>query len=451
MRLSDLTFGTSGYLAKLWQYFDVSSNRDSIRGRVMHGAFWTLLGSTLSQGAGVLGSILSARILGKVGFGELGIIRSTVLMFGVLAGTGLGMASTKYVAEFRLNDPAKAGRMIGLLLNAGVILGGSVTLVCLFLSAPLADSVMHAPHLAGALQIGCLLLLLTTLNGVQLGVVCGFEAFRTQSRVIVLDGMFNLLLVPAGAFVYGVAGAVGGSVLAALLGFMVKQQAMNKECRRSAIHVVHRHVSAEFPALWRFVLPAILLGVSIQPFEWLARIMLVQQPNGYAELGIFTAVVAWAQLILFLPGQVSGPIMPIMANLLADGQVARLKKVILSSQGLISVVTVMTAVPLAIFAPYILRAYGPDFITGSLTLWTMIGAYIICVPALITRSFFAAADRMWWQTIHTFIWGMILLAGCKFLIHYGGLGLAFSYLGAYVTLTVLQFGTQAVIVKKLSK
>lgn len=144
----------------------------SLRLRMARGAFWTFIGSVIAQGAGLLGSIFSARILGKVGFGELGIIRSTVLMFGVLAGTGLGMAATKYVSEFRIKDPLKAGRMIGLFMNTAFILGGSVTLLFLILVTPLAKWAMNAPGLTGALQIGCLLLLFNTINGVHAELTC---------------------------------------------------------------------------------------------------------------------------------------------------------------------------------------------------------------------------------------------------------------------------------------
>jgi len=133
------------------QYIKLYFPTTSLRARMAKGTFWTLMGSLIAQGAGMVGSIASARILGKVGFGELGMIRSTVLMFGVLAGTGLGMAATKYVAEYRINDPVKAGRMIGLLMNTAYILGGSVTLICLIIATPLSKLAMNAPQLAGAI------------------------------------------------------------------------------------------------------------------------------------------------------------------------------------------------------------------------------------------------------------------------------------------------------------
>ena len=88
--------------------------KDSLRARFAKGAFWSLVGAVLAQGLGLGASIVTARILGKVGFGELGMIRSTVGMFGVFAGLGLGLTATKHVAEFRSNHPEKAGRVIGL-------------------------------------------------------------------------------------------------------------------------------------------------------------------------------------------------------------------------------------------------------------------------------------------------------------------------------------------------
>lgn len=402
-----------------------------------------------AQGAGLLGSIFSARILGKTGFGELGMVRSTVLMFGVFAGIGLGMAATKYVAELRINDPPKAGRIIGLLMNTAFFLGGGVMLACLILAAPLARWVMNAPHLAGALQVGCFLLMLNTLNGVQLGVISGLEAFRIQSQVIILDGFLTVFLIPAGALVYGVTGAVGGLVLAALLGFLVKEWVTHRVCQKSGIPIIHSRISGEIPTLWRFTLPAILVGVSIQPFEWLSRLMLVQQPNGYAELGVFTAAYAWAQFVFFLPSQISGPILPILSNLLAGGEVIRLKKVVLSTQGLVMALALATALPLAALSPFILRSYGEDFVSGRNVLLVLISAYVICSGALITRAFFAASDRLWWQAAHTIIWGVLLVLVTHFFINRGGLGLALAYLWAYTLLAGLQFGTQASVMTRL--
>jgi len=399
----------------------------SLRARMAKGTFWTLIGSVTAQGAGLLGSIFCARILGKVGFGELGMIRSTVLMFGVLAGTGLGMATTKYVAEFRVKDPHKAGRMIGLFMNTAIILGGSVTLVCLIIAAPLAKWAMNAPHLAGALQVGCLLLLLNPLNGVQLGAVCGFEAFRAQSRVIVLDGIFNLALIPAGAFVYGVAGAVGGSVMAALLGFIVKKWTMHKECKRASIKVLHRNVSAELPALWKFVLPSIIVGVVVLPFDWLARIILVNGPNGYVEMGLFTAAFTWSQLILFLPGQIAAPTQPIIANLVGLNKIVQIRNIVFKGTFFIGAVAVGIGGLVVIFSRVIMLSYGEGYELAAITLCILTFSSIFCACSQTLKNFLYASNRVWQVVLAQLVLGIMLPIMAWQLKSYGANGLAIAY------------------------
>ncbi|QTA79204.1 Polysaccharide biosynthesis protein [Desulfonema limicola] len=101
--------------------------------RLAKGAFWSLSGALISRGLGLLASILVARILGKTGFGELGIIQSTVGMFGVFAGFGMGLTATKHVAEFRYKNPEKAGRIIILSALLTVIFSGIMALLLFFL------------------------------------------------------------------------------------------------------------------------------------------------------------------------------------------------------------------------------------------------------------------------------------------------------------------------------
>ena len=108
---------------------------DSLRGRFARGAAWSLIGAVISQGLTLAACILTARILGRAGFGELGIVNTTVGMFGVFAGLGLGLTATKYVAEFRANDPARAGRILALSSAVAVVAGGVISVV-LFLLAP---------------------------------------------------------------------------------------------------------------------------------------------------------------------------------------------------------------------------------------------------------------------------------------------------------------------------
>src|SRR5437867_2576039 len=57
-----------------------------VGGRLLHGAFWSLMGTFTSRVLGLASAILVARILGKMRYGEWGMIQSTVGLVGTLAG-----------------------------------------------------------------------------------------------------------------------------------------------------------------------------------------------------------------------------------------------------------------------------------------------------------------------------------------------------------------------------
>lgn len=111
---------------------------NSLRRRFIKGALWSVAAAVVSQGMRFLAFVIVARILGKTGFGELGMIQHTVSMFGVFAGLGLGLTATKHVAEFRSVDPARAGRIIALSSVVALISGGLVGIAVFFASPYLA-------------------------------------------------------------------------------------------------------------------------------------------------------------------------------------------------------------------------------------------------------------------------------------------------------------------------
>src|SRR5215472_10665409 len=106
--------------------------------RLIRGTFWSLVATVFSRFLGLASSMLVARMLGKIGLGELGIVQTTVGMFSTLAGLGLGLAATKHVAEQRVHNPASAGETIGFLSLISWTSGTQMTLLVLILAPWLA-------------------------------------------------------------------------------------------------------------------------------------------------------------------------------------------------------------------------------------------------------------------------------------------------------------------------
>ena len=82
--------------------------------RFARGAIWSLIAALLSQGLRLLSFVVVARILGVAGFGQLGMAQTTVLVIGVFAPLGLGLAATNHLARHKVFSPERAGRIAGL-------------------------------------------------------------------------------------------------------------------------------------------------------------------------------------------------------------------------------------------------------------------------------------------------------------------------------------------------
>src|SRR5436190_11960268 len=156
----------------------------------------------------LLGTVGAARLLGRSVYGEFGMIQSTVDAFGTFAGLGLGLTATKYVAQYRQSDPARAGRILALSGLVAMSSAGLIALALIGFAPWLATHTLNAPQLSNALRVGSLILLASALNGAQTGALVGFEAFRAVALVNVVVAAFSVPSLIFGAYVGGLFGAV---------------------------------------------------------------------------------------------------------------------------------------------------------------------------------------------------------------------------------------------------
>src|SRR4030042_1556117 len=351
--------------------------RGSLKARLAKGMIWSTVGSVASQTSSFAAAIATARILGKTGFGELGMIQSTVGMFGVFAGAGVGMTATKHIAEFRRRNPLKAGRIIGTLSLAAFVSAGLIASLAFIMAPLLSARMMHAPQLTSAMRIGCLMLFFNALNGAQLGVLSGLEAFRAIVTPSLYRSMLNFPCVLCGVLLWGLSGALWGSVTAAFFGWLINHMAVMTETRLAAIPVSYRAHMAEIPVLWKFSLPAFICSAMFSPVEWVLFAMLVNQPNGYAELGLFNAARQWQNIILYLPGVLSQVGLPLLSNLWGEGKAREYSKLLIVNSGLLTGLALLVAIPVAIFSSYVIKAYGSEFVEGR---WTLL---LICAYSVL--------------------------------------------------------------------
>lgn len=418
----------------------------SLRLRLAGGALWTTIGGLTFQLSAMLTSIGSARILGESHFGELSMIRSTVLLFGVLAGTGLGIPATKYVAQYRTADPARAARLLGLILNVALVLSTTGALLFILLAHPISVHILKAGSLVVPMRIGAVLMAFNVLNGVQMAAIGGFEHFRGIAALLVFDSIAALACTLGGAYVYGVTGALGGAAVAAAAAAVIKHRVLLAQCRKWSVELVHRGLRAELPAVGSMLVPALLIGVSTQPFEWLARTMLARG-SGFAEVGIFSAAYAWAVAVPFFATQITAPALSVLSNMHGTSNRAGFLRVVRGlGFGAIGL-TMCISLPVMALSSWIMRTYGPSFAGASGVLVLLACAYTISPLSSVFRAALVATGNVWSQNLHAIIWGVTLSTAYYFLWPYGAAGLACSYLIAYAVVLVTQ-GTSVALASR---
>ena len=404
---------------------------DSLRGRFARGAVWSLLGGIVSQGSTLAASVVTARLLGREQFGEFGMIQSTVGMFGILAGMGLGLTATKYVAELRAKDPARAGRIIALGITVALITA-TVAVTALFVGAPwLAASTLNAAHLSAELRIAAGLLFINAFNGTQNGILAGFEAFRAIARVSLARGIVTFPLTVCCVSLWDLRGAVVALVAAAVVGLVLNHIAIHAECKRNGVPVRWERFWRERFILWKFSLPAFLSGAMTGPAVWAANSILVNQRSGYSEMGIFSAANQWRMAVAFLPLLLAQPVLSMLSNL-AMRDMRSFRRVLRANLYLNVGLSVSIAAPVIACSSRIMRAYGSDFRSGAPVLILLALATAISSIISVMAQAMASLDKVWWGFALNSAWALVLLASAVMLVpRYGALGLAGAYLASY--------------------
>ncbi len=405
-------------------------------------------GTMITKLLGLVSSIILARMLGKVPFGELATIQSTVGLFGAYTGVGIGITATKYVAEYRELQAERCGRVIGFSLAAALVGGILASLGLLLFGGWLAAHTLAAPELAPMLRIGAGLVIFGSLQGAYLGALTGFEAFKQVCWVNLISSVLAVPLIVAGASWHGLQGAVWALVLQIVLGCAFGHVALIKAAANAGVKISLGYHPDEWVMFWRFTVPTLLANLLSTPAGWFSRTVLVNQPGGYAQNALVGAANQWLNLVNFLPYTMGGVLVPIFANLYATGRRDDFMKLLRQNLLLNAAVALSVALPLMLCSYFILGFYGPAFHDGvAIFVVYMLCGALMAINELLSRTM-QSAGRAWTVLTSNGFWALLMVLGSIWLIPpYKGLGVVVTQTAAGVGLLIWQW----VVVRKVLK
>lgn len=262
-------------------------------------SIWAVFGNILGKGFSFAAGIAVARYLGKVGFGEYGLITSTVLSASTFSTFGLGYTATKYIADYRVNKQTIVGDVIFYSRRITLIVSGILAFLLFAFSDFLAGYIFNANHLSAEFKLVSIWVVFNALTATQIGVLAGFGLFKEMVRVNAVVGIFTFLFSVTFTYFFGIRGALLALLINQVLNWYLNNRLVERERRKYPIAKVRSKLIMN--ELFNFSLPIAFQEALYAISTWLVSWSIVKFSN-VGELGMYQVSMQISSLILFVPG-----------------------------------------------------------------------------------------------------------------------------------------------------
>lgn len=426
---------------------DISMS-NGLKARFLRGSAWSVFGTGLSKAMMLVSFVIVARVIGKESYGELGIIRSTLNMFTLLAGMGLGNTLSKYIAEYRNTKPQFAYDIYLMSNRLGVGFALVVCIVLLFLAPNIANVSLKAPHLTDAVRWGAIVLFFTALNGIQSGSLSGFEQFAPMAKNNVIYGFVELVLLVLMSYLWNVEGCVIALGLSRLFLYILNKYYITKLLH--TVPHVHQPLNRNtYSVLWKFSLPSLGASLLYIPVLWWSKTFLVSHA-GYGDMAILDVADQWSTIALFIPGILAQILLPFLSNTRSEGEQKKYNQLIIYNILANAVIAGAIAIVVILFRNVIMSAYGKSF-DDSVPLCIMMISSVFVSVCHVVGQVIASQGKMWIGFGFNALWcGWMVLFTYKF-ISMGAMGIALATLLSYVLHLLGQGAYVVYVIKKVDK
>lgn len=410
--------------------------KEKFASKLINGIAWSLIGTIALRFLNAIASIFTVRFLGASRYGELGIISSTLGMLSSFAGLGLGVTCTKYIAELKNTDKIKAGKIIGLTYIIALFSGVFMMLLVIFISDWLSVNTLNAPYLSFSLKLASLLLFLNTVDGVQKGSLAGFEAFKEIAKIGMIQGILSLIFTVSLTYLFGVTGTIFSWIINSTCGLVLNKLELLKVEKKWNIKTIYKDSLTERAVIWKLSIPSMLSNIVVSPVIWVANTIIINNADGYSQLGIFNAANQWKNIVEVIPNIIGSVLLPFIANRKTSTDNKGIELVNLLAGWMI---VTLFAIILITFPELIGALYGDGFdiynYYATLAL-LMFSSTVIAYKSGIGRKL-VVNNLMWWGFLDNIIWGIFFIIFVYFLKEKGSLGLGLSYALAYLINTLI--------------
>ncbi|HUX95274.1 MAG TPA: oligosaccharide flippase family protein [Bacteroidales bacterium] len=399
--------------------------------RIFSGTFWNAISNLFGKGISFIGTVIIIRLLGREAFGEFGMLNTTISMFGMFTTFSISQTATKYIAQYRSTDKDKAGRIIGVSFLFSASLGFLFFILVFIFADLIALKSLNAPHLSGSLKLMAIGLFFGAVNGVQNGIIAGFEAFKTNALYGIFSGTILTGAKVLLTYLYGFKGAVIGMTIEPVFIFLIVSIITRKLMYYNMLSIKFRGVLKESGILLNYSLPSMLTGFFYFPTNWFVMTILAKSNYGYNEVGAYNAANQWYSVLLFVPYILVSTFLPVFSEKLAINSKNEVNRIILITAFVTSAVFIILSLGFLLFGNKIALIYGNDFKGTGLLLTIAVFTLFPQSINIILGNLVSAMDEMWFSFWVNFLWCVAFIGLTYLFISAGAMGILLARLIAF--------------------
>ncbi len=412
-------------------------NSGSQRSVMVTGAFYSFAALVAVKMLTVVRAVAIARILGRSQLGFLTVLNQVVDTVSALAGFGITIAMTKFIAEHASRSRDRLGNTIKTCL---MTMSVSLVIACavLFGFAPLlAQGFYHDRHFAILFRLAAVIFAVQSLYTFGQGVLQGLKEIRARSLTDIISVAVGVPAVILLTAVARITGAVIGQLILVVAGLAVVSFILVRISRSLPPISAWRFDRHFLPELANLALPSFLSGLAMTPAVLITTNLLFQT-GGSAKTGLFSVALTMFSLVLFVPVAVGMPLVPIIAEIHA-GEKERLQRLTSVALDVVGFLVLVTTCLVTTLAPLIVHVlYGPQFASSWYPVAVMSGAAFLSSLGLIAGNYVLGTGRAWAGLLFNGVWLVAIVGSSLLLVRsHGELGLAYSWWIAYLVETAV--------------
>lgn len=414
------------------------SKINSIKSRLLHSnlakdSFWAIFGNGIGNALLLLAGIIIARFLGKDVYGEYGFVKSTMFYIASFASLGLGVTSTKFIAQQLADSPQFVKSVIKDSVLLTIVFSGSIALLLFSFANPFANLIKE-PTLSIAFRVLAIIIVFRAITTTQIGVLAGFKKFKTIAINGLLSGSFMLVICIPLTYYWGLKGSLCALLLSQMFNAIINCLSIIRTKK-----ILEEQIEKDFKLeLFQFSLPVALQESSYVISHW-GAIMLLTLYSSMGEVGLYTATAQWNSIIMMIPGLLNNVI---LSHLSSSVNKSDQHKRTIASMLLVNLAsTLIPFIIIYILAGFIASFYGPTFseMPGVMRLLTFATIFECCSQVL--KSELLAQSRVWLLFTLRIVRDILLITSLYlFLFIFDGKDGAMIYSLCNVITSVLFFG-----------